>query len=341
MRRLVLHVGIPKTGTTSLQQFFFDNRAALLEQGILYPVSESRPRNSHSNMVWEHTGQGIFDPSGVTFESLKAIASTCEWDTLLISSEFLSLTKRHSKTADAIAALIGTLDLDLTVVAFVRPQHVWTNSAYCQATKTFQNHLPFTEYLRRIIDSPRFDYCESMKTWMEWRNAEFVARPFSGRYLKPDLETYFADAAGLNNKMVSILANSPRQLWNITPGPHEIEISRRLVKRMGNNSAWPVGANSLLRSCIGQSILLHGWGAAPFNGVDNKSRGEFERRFGGSSEAFAQRHWGKSWNAVFEEDYSRDLTVNDLIQTGISEADEAAMADIVEAAAGLLDTSLA
>lgn len=180
-----------------------------------------------------------------------------------------------------------------------------------------------------------------MKIWTEWPNAEFVARPFSGRYVKPDLETYFADAAGVDNKMASILANSPKQARNITPGPYEIEKSRRLARRMGKNSAWPANAKGLLRDFIGQFIRLHGWDAAPFNGVDNKLRGEIDKRFGDSNETFARRNWGKSWNSLFEEEYARDLIVNDLVQIGISQADETAIAGIVEAAAGLLDASLA
>jgi len=36
---LALHIGTTKTGTTSLQRWFADNRAALAQQGIRYPVS--------------------------------------------------------------------------------------------------------------------------------------------------------------------------------------------------------------------------------------------------------------------------------------------------------------
>ena len=35
----ILHIGCPKTGTTSLQQFLTLNREFLLSQGVLYPRS--------------------------------------------------------------------------------------------------------------------------------------------------------------------------------------------------------------------------------------------------------------------------------------------------------------
>lgn len=45
-RRIVVHPGLPKTGTSSIQQAFSTNQAALLARGILYPrleTSHSRP----------------------------------------------------------------------------------------------------------------------------------------------------------------------------------------------------------------------------------------------------------------------------------------------------------
>ena len=42
---IILHIGLPKTGTTSLQQAFFENRDQLAGEGISYPL----PTNSHWN----------------------------------------------------------------------------------------------------------------------------------------------------------------------------------------------------------------------------------------------------------------------------------------------------
>jgi hypothetical protein len=41
-RKVVLHVGLPKTGTTYLQTVLWDNREALARQGVLLPGSSSR-----------------------------------------------------------------------------------------------------------------------------------------------------------------------------------------------------------------------------------------------------------------------------------------------------------
>lgn len=36
--KLILHIGMPKTGSTALQEFLVRNRGALLKQGVLYPM---------------------------------------------------------------------------------------------------------------------------------------------------------------------------------------------------------------------------------------------------------------------------------------------------------------
>ena len=42
-RRVILHIGLPKTGTTYLQTLFAANRSALAEQGIYYPGGPGEP----------------------------------------------------------------------------------------------------------------------------------------------------------------------------------------------------------------------------------------------------------------------------------------------------------
>lgn len=38
MKTLYIHIGTPKTGTTSIQNFCGLNREKLKEQGVLYPI---------------------------------------------------------------------------------------------------------------------------------------------------------------------------------------------------------------------------------------------------------------------------------------------------------------
>jgi hypothetical protein len=42
MTTVYLHIGMPKTGSTSLQKFLFANRIQLLEEGYLYPITDTK-----------------------------------------------------------------------------------------------------------------------------------------------------------------------------------------------------------------------------------------------------------------------------------------------------------
>ena len=49
MPRLVLHAGLPKTGSTSIQRFLDVNAEALSEQGVMFrPTPDRRGRREHN-----------------------------------------------------------------------------------------------------------------------------------------------------------------------------------------------------------------------------------------------------------------------------------------------------
>ena len=49
--RIILHIGVYKTGTTAVQSFLARNRSALAEQGVLYPESFTR-FDAHHPLPW-------------------------------------------------------------------------------------------------------------------------------------------------------------------------------------------------------------------------------------------------------------------------------------------------
>src|SRR3954471_16906544 len=57
MRRAVLHLGVPRTGSTSLQYFWTRHRAALRKLGILYP--ELTPPGAPPHLSHQHLGEAM------------------------------------------------------------------------------------------------------------------------------------------------------------------------------------------------------------------------------------------------------------------------------------------
>lgn len=89
-KRVFLHVGAPKTGTTYLQQVLFKNRAALAADGVLYPYSavEQSFRSAHDfcGTSWFGHGSDRFRGEWDTVAE-----ATRDWggSTVIISSELL------------------------------------------------------------------------------------------------------------------------------------------------------------------------------------------------------------------------------------------------------------
>ena len=102
--RLIVHCGLHKTGTTSLQRAFSTRRAVLAKAGILYPQSTVSPNTHHSLAA-------LFRKESELLPSLKALlgdtpeamrrAAERDWDamkaeiarerpeTVVLSSEML------------------------------------------------------------------------------------------------------------------------------------------------------------------------------------------------------------------------------------------------------------
>ncbi len=114
----LLHIGPPKTGTSSLQAAFHQNRPATLDQGVRYAGSS------------RHSGSAVLAVTGrPSFGRDQGPPSMRKWDTLLrgvrnareprvlISSEFFA-----DAEPPAIKRIVDDLDRDrLHVVVTLRP----------------------------------------------------------------------------------------------------------------------------------------------------------------------------------------------------------------------------
>lgn len=102
-RKIVLHIGLPKTGTTAIQNVLYANRNFLLQQeGVLYPslapnlttplctIFQNDPRKHIVNKMAGFTTEEIAARRKNYLSSLDAEISSREWNTLLLSAEGVS-----------------------------------------------------------------------------------------------------------------------------------------------------------------------------------------------------------------------------------------------------------
>lgn len=102
-RKIILHIGLPKTGTTTIQNVLHANRESLLEQeGVLYPslapnlttplctIFLDNPRKHIANKMADLTAEEVAGRREDYLDSLDDEISSREWDTLLLSAEGVS-----------------------------------------------------------------------------------------------------------------------------------------------------------------------------------------------------------------------------------------------------------
>lgn len=152
MRKLFLHVGVHRTGTTSTQGVLRANFTELLQRGFMYPYS--RPR--HDDVV-RALRSGILSPQDLADDLVKrANTHPFQIQNIILSDEDMSMIEDFNLFAPLAKVF------DVKVVAMIRRQDLWLESWYLQNVKWQWDaavaNLSFAEFLARRKDFFWIDY---------------------------------------------------------------------------------------------------------------------------------------------------------------------------------------
>src|SRR5688572_8309485 len=93
MRTLVLHIGYPKTATSSIQWCLHANRDRLRDRGVYYPLTGQFLDHSHNRLaftLFENLHERFTDADrDALFASLADEIDGCGCETVVLSSELL------------------------------------------------------------------------------------------------------------------------------------------------------------------------------------------------------------------------------------------------------------
>lgn len=155
MRKIYLHVGLPKTGTSAIQTALYNHRDVLKENGVLYPaimLKNNPPK--HQKLV------KAFDQ--VDFLELKIFLDKNKYETIILSTEGITNhfydfpSQSFEKFKDAIGGY------QLIIVYVVREKESWLRSYYTQAVfnpQSARTHYYGTSLLYRdFIELKRIRY---------------------------------------------------------------------------------------------------------------------------------------------------------------------------------------
>ena len=156
-RRLLLHIGSPKCGSTYLQQVLRRNAELLLEHGFGY----------------QHPGEGhpgnAGDLATITAERVETLYDFGVKTAILSHEDLYGLPKR----GDALSSLVGPMQLDVQLVVFLRPFSEFVFGDYSQFMKQhFERYLaarnPYDGRSFEAVAQRRFDSLQPAQFLRNW-----------------------------------------------------------------------------------------------------------------------------------------------------------------------------
>ena len=303
-RRLLVHVGTRKTGSTSIQDALARLAPALRERDIHLPSAGRRHAASarHANLLGSLTGFRYNAARGGWGELAEEIRAS-DAHSFVISDEALART-RAKHVAGAIAAIRGLAAdcaLRVDIVAYVRPQCQYLESSFAEDVRTGRLQLPFDRYtadefaMRRVKRHPWLNYRRVFAPWRAAFGGRVGVTPFERSRLAGGLLGHFLGLFGAGE----LAARAGDVPANVRTGAKELEVRRLTALALRRGGTDHRRVVRVLEALEGLSALL--LPDAPFAGLsDDRARGLMDR-FAAVNAAFA-RDYRISANGVLFRD---------------------------------------
>lgn len=147
MKKVVLHIGCEKTGTTSIQRYLSENRDKLLsEYGVLYPRSLGRSNHTKFAIYACDESRGLTrflnrDEDLKSFREALEISflnevKSYDWSTLIISAEWLHPRVKSTEEFSRIKNLLKKIAGKIEILMYVRRQDEMAVSLYSTSLKS-------------------------------------------------------------------------------------------------------------------------------------------------------------------------------------------------------------
>lgn len=135
-RELLVHCGLHKTGTTALQNFLTANRAALRQNGVLYPNAGTPPSlTGQHNLAWQMARDRRYRTAWGDIDALFAEIGGFEGRVILSSEEFES-SILHPDRWQRLAGRAQALGFSVTLVVYWREISAQVQSVYLQKLRS-------------------------------------------------------------------------------------------------------------------------------------------------------------------------------------------------------------
>ncbi len=194
-KTLYLHVGIHKTGSSSIQHFLYHNRKRLNMSGLLYPSKHSSGYEHYYTSEFFDTEKQelpyFVEERYQTRENWESAIQAQRRELLQSSVDKCVLSSEDFWRCNYTAISNFYRDFDTKIIIFLRRQDVWLESMLNEYIKMYVNMKHgLTEYVRKI--ESRVDYYQLLSQWAELFGQEnLIIVPFQKTSFPEGLEKKF------------------------------------------------------------------------------------------------------------------------------------------------------
>lgn len=160
MKTLYLHIGLQKTGTSSIQMHLMAPQGPLEQAGIDFLPAAIAPRNAHHNAALEMSRNRRHDPALPGMEALLAAAQASPQERLFVSSEDFSLLALPD--IEDLGRRLAPFSVQ--VILCLRNQLDWSESLFAQAGKR-NDPGTFAEFSDRLMADGKLDFLTLVQNW--------------------------------------------------------------------------------------------------------------------------------------------------------------------------------
>ena len=300
MRRAIVHIGTPRTGTTSLQHILSRLRPALAGAGILYPdltpASATGPHLSHQHLGESLDGRRPARDRAELLGSLSAQLRATRCDVVVLSYEGLCQLPSALGVPRTLAALFAAEGFAMEAAMTVKPQADYLNSLYTWRAQFLREGRTFPAFALAWMGSARLDLRRMAAPWRAASGGRLHVVPVRDRQSDRPLVERTLAGLGLLDRVGPLLTKADAELTeNRSPGPAAVEVLRRL-HRGGARQALRARSREASRFVEGMA-RSRGLDTAGFRGVSPALQARATARWAAANDALAREAWNVPWTS--------------------------------------------
>jgi hypothetical protein len=334
-RRAIVHIGMPRTGSTTLQHILAHAREGLEKAGILYPDLTPRSARAMPHISHQHFGETLDGrrPRHEQDELLQGLSdrlARTDCDVVIVSYEDFFEQQPRFQVPHLLNSFFARHGFTAEALVVVKPQSEFLNSIYTLRTLLMRERQGFAHFIRGYIGSGRFAYDQRIQPWIDEFSGRVCALPVRDRrFPRIQLVPRMLTELGIHDRVAPLMAQKDiRRVENRSPGPVAVEVSRRL-RAMRTHARLRVRPREMM-NLVQQLTRERGYDRERFNGVSPELRAELAERYRAANDRFARAVWNASWDEIVAPEQPRP--VNELVPGLIDHEIETAITEIIDQA---------